>query len=182
MPALEQRRSTSHADGHSGTLRSGGRSWRVLFYLVMGGINGGIVAADASTYRQFPDHGLFAFVRSGWVGRYTTSAGRSCATATGAGNQARHGVVQGWVGFTSNTPLALGRALVRGEWFGRVVRASRGLRKEEVQLGALGQLREVRGITARHHCPASLRGRHGKTGARRVGDRPRPGEGSLSLP
>jgi hypothetical protein len=36
------------------------------FYLVMAGINIGIVIADSSTYRHFADGGLFPFVRTGW--------------------------------------------------------------------------------------------------------------------
>jgi hypothetical protein len=46
-------------------------SWRRrtvgVFYLVMGGVNLGVVAADAQTYRGFADHALFAFVRDGWA-------------------------------------------------------------------------------------------------------------------
>jgi hypothetical protein len=37
------------------------------FYLAMGGIHVGIVAADAETYRPFADDALFGFVRTGWV-------------------------------------------------------------------------------------------------------------------
>lgn len=37
------------------------------FYLTMGGIHVGIVAADTETYRHFADAALFAFVRSGWA-------------------------------------------------------------------------------------------------------------------
>ena len=36
------------------------------FYLVMGGIHVGIVAADPQIYRPFADDALFGFVRSGW--------------------------------------------------------------------------------------------------------------------
>ena len=36
------------------------------FYLSMGGVHLGIVAADPATYRNFADAGLFAFVRDGW--------------------------------------------------------------------------------------------------------------------
>jgi hypothetical protein len=36
------------------------------FYLVMGGIHIGIVAADTATYRHFADGALLGFVRSGW--------------------------------------------------------------------------------------------------------------------
>jgi len=38
------------------------------FYLTMGGVHLGIVAADTETYRHFADAGLFAFVRDGWQG------------------------------------------------------------------------------------------------------------------
>jgi hypothetical protein len=36
------------------------------FYLSMGGVHLGLVAADPETYRHFADRGLFAFVRDGW--------------------------------------------------------------------------------------------------------------------
>jgi len=36
------------------------------FYLSMGGVHLGIVAADPETYRHFADSGLFGFVRDGW--------------------------------------------------------------------------------------------------------------------
>ncbi len=36
------------------------------FYLSMGGVHLGIVAADPETYRHFADAGLFGFVRDGW--------------------------------------------------------------------------------------------------------------------
>lgn len=36
------------------------------FYLTMGGVHLGVVAADTETYRHFADAGLFAFVRDGW--------------------------------------------------------------------------------------------------------------------
>ena len=36
------------------------------FYLSMGGVHLGLVAADAETYRHFADAGLFGFVRDGW--------------------------------------------------------------------------------------------------------------------
>lgn len=41
-------------------------TWIGAFYLVMAGINIGIVIADRSTYRHFADEGLFGFVRTGW--------------------------------------------------------------------------------------------------------------------
>ena len=36
------------------------------FYLSMGGVHLGLVAADPQTYWHFADAGLFAFVRHGW--------------------------------------------------------------------------------------------------------------------
>jgi hypothetical protein len=36
------------------------------FYLSMGGVHLGVVAADPETYRHFADYALFAFVRDGW--------------------------------------------------------------------------------------------------------------------
>jgi hypothetical protein len=36
------------------------------FFLVMGGVHLGLVAADPSVYHHFADHGLFGFVRTGW--------------------------------------------------------------------------------------------------------------------
>lgn len=37
------------------------------FFLTMGGVHIGIVAADTETYRHFADRALFGFVRSGWA-------------------------------------------------------------------------------------------------------------------
>ena len=37
------------------------------FFLSMGGVHLGIVAADARFYRHFADHALFSFVRHGWT-------------------------------------------------------------------------------------------------------------------
>lgn len=37
------------------------------FYLSMGGVHLGIVAADAQFYRPFADQAFFAFVRHGWA-------------------------------------------------------------------------------------------------------------------
>ena len=37
-------------------------------YLVAAGSHVGLVSADPSVYRSFADRGLFAFVRSGWIG------------------------------------------------------------------------------------------------------------------
>jgi hypothetical protein len=36
------------------------------FYLSMGGVHLGLVAADTEVYRHFADSALFAFVRDGW--------------------------------------------------------------------------------------------------------------------
>jgi hypothetical protein len=36
------------------------------FFLVMGGVHLGLVSADPQVYAHFADHGLFAFVRTGW--------------------------------------------------------------------------------------------------------------------
>lgn len=36
------------------------------FFLSMGGVHLGLVAADTETYRHFADAGLFGFVREGW--------------------------------------------------------------------------------------------------------------------
>ena len=37
------------------------------FFLTMGGIHVGLVAADPETYRHFADSALFGFVRTGWA-------------------------------------------------------------------------------------------------------------------
>lgn len=37
------------------------------FFLVMGGVHLGLVSADPEVYRHFADHGLFGFVRNGWL-------------------------------------------------------------------------------------------------------------------
>jgi hypothetical protein len=42
------------------------------FYLSMGGVHLGIVAADTETYRHFADAGLFPFVRDGWQNIFMT--------------------------------------------------------------------------------------------------------------
>ena len=36
------------------------------FFLVMGGVHLGLVAADPQVYEHFADQGLFGFVRTGW--------------------------------------------------------------------------------------------------------------------
>ena len=43
------------------------------FYLSMGGVHLGIVAADPEAYRHFADQGLFGFVRAGWQDVFMTS-------------------------------------------------------------------------------------------------------------
>ena len=43
------------------------------FFLAMGGIHVGIVAADPETYRHFADQPLFGFVRSGWADIFMAS-------------------------------------------------------------------------------------------------------------
>jgi hypothetical protein len=43
-----------------------GRSLVGGFFLVMGGVHLGLVAADPQIYQHFADAGLFGFVRSGW--------------------------------------------------------------------------------------------------------------------
>lgn len=52
----------SRARRHGGL----GRSLVGGFFLVMGGVHLGLVAADPQVYEHFADHGLFGFVRSGW--------------------------------------------------------------------------------------------------------------------
>jgi hypothetical protein len=44
-----------------------GRSLVGGFFLVMGGVHLGLVAADPRVYEHFADHGLFGFVRTGWL-------------------------------------------------------------------------------------------------------------------
>jgi hypothetical protein len=50
------------------TDRAGAVGRRVVggFYLSMGGVHLGIVAADPNTYTGFAEAGLFGFVREGW--------------------------------------------------------------------------------------------------------------------
>ena len=48
------------------TRRAVGRQIVGGFFLVMGGVHLGLVAADPQIYRHFADAGLFAFVRDGW--------------------------------------------------------------------------------------------------------------------
>lgn len=55
--------------GRSGGRPFAARSRRFVggFYLSMGGMHLGIVAADPEFYRQFADQALFDFVRTGWT-------------------------------------------------------------------------------------------------------------------
>jgi hypothetical protein len=52
------------------TAPGAGRAWERSivggFYLAMGGIHLGLVAARPEVYRHFADHGLFGFVVTGW--------------------------------------------------------------------------------------------------------------------
>ena len=52
--------STARRERHWGGTVVGG------FFLSMGGVHIGLVAADTEVYRHFADAGLFAFVRDGW--------------------------------------------------------------------------------------------------------------------
>jgi hypothetical protein len=68
------------------------------FYLVMAGINIGLVVGDSSVYRHFADKGLFPFVRTGW---------RDIVMA-------HPGV---WIGLLAAGEIAIGLAfLARGSW------------------------------------------------------------------
>lgn len=60
--ALTQQRSLAGDVRHSALARAlvGG------FFLVMGGVHLGLVAADPQVYEHFADRGLFGFVRTGW--------------------------------------------------------------------------------------------------------------------
>ncbi len=51
--------------GH-GAHPSVGRTVVGGFFLVMGGVHLGLVASDPQIYRDFADHALFGFVRTGW--------------------------------------------------------------------------------------------------------------------
>lgn len=65
------------------------------FYLVMAGINIGIVVGDAETYRHFADHGLFSFVRDGWLDIVMAAPGV-------------------WIGLLAGGEIAIGMALLAG--------------------------------------------------------------------
>ena len=60
---------TVHAPRQSLSRPSRSRLGRSLvggFFLVMGGVHLGLVAAGPEIYRHFADHALFPFVRTGW--------------------------------------------------------------------------------------------------------------------
>ncbi|MCW2737717.1 hypothetical protein [Nocardioides sp.] len=65
---LEHRTRTVTAStvGRVGTRASSVRRFVGGFYLVMGGINAGIVAADPETYRTFADGAFWPFVTDAW--------------------------------------------------------------------------------------------------------------------
>lgn len=65
------------------------------FYLVMAGINIGLVVGDSEVYRHFADRGLFAFVRNGWADIVMTTPGV-------------------WIGLLAGGEIAIGIALVAG--------------------------------------------------------------------
>ena len=65
------------------------------FYLVMAGINVGIVVGDAETYRHFADAGLFSFVRNGWSDIVMVAPGL-------------------WIGLLAAGEIAIGIALLAG--------------------------------------------------------------------
>jgi hypothetical protein len=65
------------------------------FFLVMAGINIGIVLGDAETYRHFADQGLFSFVRNGWLDIVMAAPGM-------------------WIGLLAAGEIAIGTALLAG--------------------------------------------------------------------
>lgn len=65
------------------------------FYLVMAGINIGLVVADAEVYRHFADQGLFSFVRAGWVDVVMAAPGM-------------------WIGLLAAGEIVIGAALLAG--------------------------------------------------------------------
>ena len=69
MTTREHPPATAPARARGGVERTVGRRARLLvggFYLSMGGVHVGIVAADPQLYRHFADSALLGFVRSGW--------------------------------------------------------------------------------------------------------------------
>jgi hypothetical protein len=65
------------------------------FYLVMAGINIGILEADSGTYRHFADSGLFPFVRHQWQDIVMAAPGV-------------------WIGLLAAGEILIGAALVAG--------------------------------------------------------------------
>ena len=65
------------------------------FFLVMAGINIGIVVGDAEVYRHFADQGLFSLVRSGWLDIVMAAPGV-------------------WIGLLAVGEIAIGIALLAG--------------------------------------------------------------------
>src|SRR6478735_3614511 len=61
-------RASLDAAPHQRTRASVVRRFVGGFYLVMGGINAGIVAADPETYRTFADGAFWSFVTDTWRG------------------------------------------------------------------------------------------------------------------
>src|SRR5687767_8391163 len=66
MTATLEPRTSLDAAARRGMRASGVRRFVGGFYLVMGGINAGIVAADAQTYRTFADSSFWPFVSHTW--------------------------------------------------------------------------------------------------------------------
>jgi len=68
------------------------------FYLVMAGINVGIVVGDSEVYRHFADQALFSFVWAGWLDIVMTAPGV-------------------WIGLLAAGEITMGAALlVGGRW------------------------------------------------------------------
>ena len=65
------------------------------FYLVMAGINIGLVVGDSEVYRHFADRGLFPFVRDGWADIVMAAPGV-------------------WIGLLAGGEISIGVALVAG--------------------------------------------------------------------
>jgi hypothetical protein len=89
-----------HSDTTLGSVRRipGPRGTRIAigeFYLVMAGINIGLVVGDSEVYRHFADGSVFAFVRNGWTGIVMTAPGM-------------------WIGVLAAGEILIGIALVAG--------------------------------------------------------------------
>ena len=66
-----------------------------VFYLVMAGLNIGLVVGDSEVFRHFADGGLFPFVRHGWADIVMAAPGV-------------------WIGLLAAGEIAIGIALVAG--------------------------------------------------------------------